>query len=80
VRPAEFVKDKKVSGIREDPEIVRRQIRMFRAKFGERLLKGITYADLRKYKQERLKTPVVVVKKLKPRRGSRPGTKWKRSK
>lgn len=56
LKPAEFVGDRKVSGLR-DWKHVRAFLRIFRAYFGKRRLREITYADVRAFRARRLQTP-----------------------
>lgn len=53
-KPAEYADGKKVSGLR-DVERARHCLRRFRAYFGKRKLREITYGDLRSYYSARLK-------------------------
>lgn len=65
VKPAVFVKDNKVEGFREDIQTIKTQLNLFRQYFGTRLLKHISYEDIRQFKLQRIAAPVVIVKKFK---------------
>lgn len=65
VKEAVYVGDQKVGGMREELETVRRQVKLFRETFAGRLLKNITYEDLRRYKEKRLATDVKKILKIK---------------
>jgi integrase len=54
--PAQFVGGRKVAGLR-DWKHVRAFLKIFRSHFGRRLLREITYSDVRSFRSERLKTP-----------------------
>ncbi len=54
--PAQFVGGRKVAGLR-DWKHVRAFLKIFRAHFGRRLLREITYSDVRTFRAERLQTP-----------------------
>ena len=56
LKPARFVGGRKVAGLR-DWKHVRAFLKIFRAEFGRRLLREITYSDIRPCRAERLKTP-----------------------
>lgn len=56
MKPAEFVGGRKVSGIR-DWKHVRTYLTIYRGYFGKRILREITYSELRTFRAERLKTP-----------------------
>jgi integrase len=54
--PAQFVGGRKVAGLR-DWKHVRAFLKIFREHFGRRLLREITYSDVRSFRAERLQTP-----------------------
>lgn len=56
MKPAEFIGGRKVAGLK-DWKHVRTYLQVFRGFFGRRILREITYADLRTFRAERLKTP-----------------------
>lgn len=60
VKPAEYSGSQKVAGLREPLQYVARHLDLFRAEFGKKLAKKITYEDIRRFKQDRLKVPVVI--------------------
>lgn len=60
VKEAEFSGDRKISGLREKLVNPKRQIKIFREHFGSIELSKITYEDLRRFKDKRLKRDVVV--------------------
>lgn len=62
VRPASYVGDEKVSGLREPLRNLKRQLRLLRDFFGDTPLAAITYEDCRRLKDERLAAPVVIKK------------------
>lgn len=64
VKPARYVGDEKVSGLREPLHHLRRQLRLLKSFFGDTPLTAITYEDCRRLKEARLAAPVVVRKKV----------------
>ena len=56
MKPAEFIGGRKIAGLK-DWKHVRTYLQVFRGYFGRRILREITYADLRTFRAERLKTP-----------------------
>lgn len=56
VKPAEFIGGRKIAGLK-DWKHVRTYLQVFRGYFGRRLLREITYSDLRTFRAERLKAP-----------------------
>lgn len=56
LKPAQFVGGRKVAGLR-DWKHVRAFLKNFRAHFGRRLLREITYSEVRSFRSERLNAP-----------------------
>lgn len=62
-KPAEYAGDQKISGLRS-LEPVLGYLRTLRKFFGKSEVKRITYSMIREYRDTRLKTPVVITKKI----------------
>ncbi len=60
VKKAVFSNDSKIEGYKENLDIIRHQIKLFRAEFGGKSINDISYDDIRKFKIKRLSAPVVV--------------------
>jgi integrase len=61
VKEAVYQNEQKIEGYREDLENLRRHIKLFREAFGKKLAARINYDDIRRYKNDRLATPVKTV-------------------
>lgn len=67
VKPARYVDDRKVAGLRSHAE-VKRIVEILQDHFGVRKIRSLTHGDILHFKTERLNTPVVPRPTKKPRK------------